>query len=134
MLTRDLRVVRSFCAKCSGGGQFNLPFNIVFDEDNKLYVTDNYNDHVQVLTTKGQFLEAFSQKAKGKKLYYPWEITIDSSNTVYVSETGSHCVSVFTSQGAYITSFGRKGSDEGQFCNIFGLLIDDKNTSIKVIA
>ena len=83
MLTRDLRVVRSFGTKCSGGGQFNLPFNIVFDEDNKLYVTDNYNDRVQVLTTEGQFLGAFSQKAKGKKLYHPWAIAIDSSNTVY---------------------------------------------------
>ena len=130
VLTTDLKVVRSFGTKGSGGGQFNLPFNIVFDEDNNLFVTDNYNDRVQVLTTEGQFLRTFSRKANGKKLYHPWAIAIDSSNTVYVSEDGPHCVSVFTSQGAYITSFGRKGSEEGQFCNIFGLLIDDKDTLI----
>ena len=44
------------------------PLDIAFDDANNLYVTDRGNHRVQVLTTEGQFLRAFSQKANGQKL------------------------------------------------------------------
>ena len=80
-----------------------------------MYVADQDNHCVKVLTTEGQYRRAFAQKANGEKLNGPWAIAIDSSNTVYVSENGPHCVSVFTSQGAYITTFGGEGSKVGEF-------------------
>ena len=47
---------------------------------------------------------------------------------MYVSENGlSKCVTVFTSQGDYITTFGGEGSEEGQFQNIYGLSINNKD-------
>ena len=91
-------------------------------------MTDHFNDRVQVLTTDGQFLRAFSIKANGQNLIRPWAIAIDSSNTVYVSENGPHCVSVFTSQGDYITTFGGEGKDRGQFETIWGLAVDHDDT------
>ena len=128
VLTTDLRFVRVFGIKGHRGGEFNLTFNIAFDDTNKLYVTDHFNHRVQVLTTEGQFLRVFSRKADGQQLRYPWAIAIDSSNTVYVSEDGPYCVSVFTSQGDYITTFGGEGSEEGHFQKIYGLYIDDNDT------
>ena len=130
VLNTDLTLVRSFGANGSKDGQFDLPFNIAFDDANNLYVTDHHNDRVQVLTTQGQFLRAFSRKANGKKLSRPWAIAIDSSNTVYVSENGPYSVSVFTSQGDYITTFGGAGSEGGQSQMIYGLCIDGNDTII----
>ena len=130
MLTTDLKYVRSFGTQGSGNGQFQNPLYIVFDDANNLYVTDCYNHRVQVLTTEGQFLRTFSQKANGQQLTHPWAIAIDSSNTVYVSERGPHCVSVFTSQGDYITTFGGEGSEEGQFKGIYGLSINNSDSII----
>ena len=122
--------MRSFGTQGSGNGQFKNPYDISFDDANNLYVTEYSNHRVQVLTTEGQFLRTFSQKADGQKLSYPWAIAIDSSNTVYVSDNGQKCVSVFTSQGDYITTFGGKGSEEGQFQYIYGLSITNSDSII----
>ena len=93
-------------------------------------MTEYSNHRVQVLTTEGQFLRTFSQKAIGQRLNHPWDIAIDSSNTVYVSENGLYSVSEFTSQGDYITTFGKKGLEEGQFKYIYGLLINNSDSII----
>ena len=130
VLTTELAISRSFGTKGKEDGQFDLPFDVAFDDDDNLYVTEHYNDRVQVLTTDGQFLRAFSIKANGKTLTRPWAIAIDSSNTVYVSENGPHCVSVFTSQGDHITTFGGEGRDEGQFEMICGLCVDHNDIII----
>ena len=130
VLTTDLAIVRSFGTKGKEDGQFNLPFDVAFDDDGNLYVTDHHNNRVQVLTTDGRFLRAFSIKKNGQNLIRPWAIAIDSSNTVYVSENGPHCVSVFTSQGDYITTFGGKGKNMGRFETIYGLCVDRDDTII----
>ena len=93
-------------------------------------MTEYSNHCIQVLTTEGQFLRTFSQKANGQRLNNSWAIAIDSSNTVYVSENGPHCVSVFTSQGDYITTFGGYGSEEGQLKGIFGLSVNNSDSII----
>ena len=122
MLTTDLKFVRSFGTQGSRNGQFVNPRSVVFDDANNLYVTDSTNNRVQVLTTEGQFLRAFSQTANGQKLKCPWFIAIDSSNTVYVSDDTHHCVSVFSSEGDYITMFG-----EGE-STIVGLSVDHRDS------
>ena len=71
MLTTDLKFVRSFGTQGNGKGQFQYPYDIAFDDANNLYVTDYSNHRVQVLTTEGQFLRTFSQKANGQKLNLP---------------------------------------------------------------
>ena len=130
VLTTNLTFVRCFGSKGSGNGQFQTPRNSSFDDANNLYVTDYTNHRVQVFTAEGHFLGAFTNKANGEQLQCPYAIAIDSSNTVYVSEDGRDCVSVFTPQGEYITAFGTKGAQEGQFNYVYGLSVDQNDSTI----
>ena len=130
MLSTDLTFKSSFGTYGSGNGQLKNPIYAAVDDADNLYVTDCYNQRVQVFSPEGRFLRAFTNKANGEKLKSPYAISIDSSNTVYVSESGPHSVSVFTSQGDYITSFGGQGAGEGQFNTINGLSVDQNDSII----
>jgi len=52
--------VKSWGAKGTGPGQFNLPHSIAIDRNNNIYVGDRSNHRIQVFDTDGKFLRMFS--------------------------------------------------------------------------
>ena len=48
----------------------------------------------------------------------------------YVSYPGDHCIKVFDKTGEYIHDIGFEGSNDGQFVNPVGLVIDKYNRLI----
>ena len=82
-------------------------------------MSDNWNNRVQVLDCKGQFLSTFSRKgAASKQLKSPHGICVGTDQLVYVCECVNRCVSVFKTSGEFVTSFGR-------FSFPAGIVIDD---------
>ena len=118
ILNTEYEYVNSFGYYGDGSGQFNRPNDIAQDRAGNLYVSDSYNNRVQVFDCKGQFSSAFSKKDTASKLLKPCGIFISSDQLVYVCDTGNKCVSVFNTSGEFVTSFG-------QFSNPAGIVIDD---------
>ena len=108
----------------SGKGEFINPLYSAFDSKGNVYITDCYNDRVQVFTPDGQFIRSIQDKSCDQKLEHPYAIAIDSVDNVYVSERDRHCITIFDSDGQYVTSFGCGGDGEGQFNGVYGLHYD----------
>ena len=109
----DLNFVRSIGSHCKGRGEFNKPYDVIFDTAGNMYVAEYDNERVQVLDTSGQFIRAFGQEGEGK-LRGPSGLHI-VDKYVYVSDHRGHCIVVYETSGQFVTSFGRRGHNEGEF-------------------
>ena len=121
ILNSDLTFSNKFGSKGSGDGQFNGPCDIASDFTGCVYVTDYYNNRVQVFTSDGGYLRQLGSK-RGE-LSLPTSICVDSDDLVYVGENGNNRVSVFTIEGEFLKSFGSSGSGPGQFKYPHGLAV-----------
>ena len=123
ILNTDLTFHASFGSQGSANAQFQNCLYAAFDSGGNVYITDCYNNRVQVFTPEGGFLREIKATPKGS-VPNAFGIAIDSSDNVYVSERDDHCVDIFGSRGEYIASFGSRGAEEGQFDGAYGLHID----------
>ena len=108
----DLTFSSKFGSKGRGDGQFSCPWDIASDSTGCVYVTDYYNNRVQMFTSDGVYLRQFRNKGSGRELNDPLSICVDSDDLVYVGRT--NCVSVITREGEFLKSFGLSGSGPGQ--------------------
>lgn len=109
-------------------GQFSVPTNVALDADNNLYVTDMYNDRVEVFDADGNFIRAWG-KAGDRPGYFsrPKGIAIDADGHVWVADAVQDRVQIFTQDGFFLMWFGGHGLFPGQFRALAGLYIDGKN-------
>jgi DNA-binding beta-propeller fold protein YncE len=109
-------VITSWGAAGSGPGQFGEGSDVSVGPDFDVYVTDRFNDRVQVFSPLGVFKRAFpSPESFGLKV---------DGDTVVVSDFGG-AVHAFTTQGAFIRKWGASGTrtdpDQPRFSEPWGL-------------
>lgn len=66
----------------SGPGEFLVPHGIAVDSRGVVYVADRENSRIQVFTSDGEFLEAWTDVAR------PCQIFIDPADNFFVAELG----------------------------------------------
>ncbi len=93
------------------------------DKRDYLYVIDDENKRINLLTTYGQKINSINFIDIGLKDAYFERIGIDSYGTVYVTDSKNHCVHIFTEKLKYLTSFGRKGKNDGEFIKPKGITV-----------
>jgi DNA-binding beta-propeller fold protein YncE len=96
----------------AGGGplQFRKPYQVWVASDDFVFVAENGNNRVQVLTPT---LDFHSFVGVGQ-LSIPTGVYADDA-VIVVSEWNAHCISVFNrSDGALLRRFGSFGSGDGQ--------------------
>ena len=100
----------------AGGGdlQFSRPVGICFNKiDNLLYVCDQENHRIQVLTTDLAFVRSFGKKGTGDGQFdCPMNLAFDSNNNLYVTDSKNDRVQVFTSTGEFVRAFSEKGDEK----------------------
>ena len=122
ILTENLTFSSSFGSSGSGDGQFNYPWDVVFDSTGSVYIADSCNHRIQVFTPEGKFLREFGRKGSGEgELSYPSSVSIDSEDRVYVTDKNNDRVSIFNYQGKFIKSFRAKGLE---FSEPSGITVD----------
>lgn len=109
-------------------GQFAAPTNVALDQDNNLYVTDMFNNRVEVFDADGNFIRAWG-KAGDRPGYFakPKGIAIDSDGHVWVADSVQDIVQCYTQDGHLLMWMGGHGLFPGQFRTITGLYIDKNN-------
>ena len=134
VFSTNLTFKRAFGSEGCEDGQFNFLENIACDDSSNVYVTDYYNNRVQVLTGEGQFLRALTLKSQGpistsphhlsseRQLTHPRAVAVDSGGMVYVSEWECDGVSLFSAQGKFIGCGGDKGGERVE--RVCGIAVD----------
>jgi len=109
-------------------GQFAAPTNVALDADNNLYVTDMFNNRVEVFDPDGNFIRAWG-KAGDRPGYFsrPKGIAIDADGHVWVADAMQDIIQCYTAEGQFLMWMGGHGLFPGQFRTVEGLYIDKNN-------
>ena len=112
-------------------GDFSYPTNVAVDADRNVYVSDTFNNRVEVFDADGNFIRAFGKAGDGPGYFArPKGIAIDSDGHVWVADAVQDRVQVFTPEGKLLIWMGGSGLLPGQFNSLAGLTIDQNNRVI----
>ena len=104
----------------NGNEQFTIPVCLAFDDEDRIYITDEYLNEVKIFDNQGRFLTKWA--AEG-----PSGIIHGRDGFVYVVEQYAARVTKFSREGERISSWGTEGSGEGEFNLPWGITIDFQN-------
>ena len=71
-----------------------------------IYVTDSYNDCIQILNPDLTLSSSFGSEGSGDGQFLnPCGVAFDSTGKVYVADSGNHRIQVFTAEGQFLRKF-----------------------------
>ncbi len=106
-------------------GQFMWPTGIALDEDENVYITDEWLNRVSVFDKDGNLLSTWGSRGSGDgELNRISGITIDANGNVYLVDSLNHRVQKFTSEGKFLKKWGSLGDGEGQLNSPWGICLD----------
>ena len=106
--------------------QFSSPDGIAVNtRNNKVYVVDCGDHHIQVLNSDLTFLTTLGKQGEGRGQFrYPSGIACDGAGNVYVADCGNNRVQVFSAEGKFLRMFGKSGEGKGELSNPIGIALD----------
>jgi len=109
-------------------GQFAAPEDVAVDSDGNLYVSDMYNNRVEIFDADGNFIRAWG-KSGDRPGYFsrPKGIAIDADGHVWVADGVMDILQCYTAEGQFLMWMGGHGLFPGQFRALAGLYIDKNN-------
>ena len=90
----------------SGREEFRYPTQLAISPNQRLYVTDTYNDRLQILTTKLEFTDSLQHQT----MHYPIDVKFSNDEIFVLSKTDWSCIHVFTLSGEMTRSIVTRGS------------------------
>jgi sugar lactone lactonase YvrE len=109
-------------------GQFSVPTNVAVDADGNLYVTDMYNNRVEVFDADGNFIRQWGKAGDRPGTFTrPKGIAIDADGHVWVADAVQDILQCYTADGHFLMWMGGHGLFPGQFRALAGLYIDRNN-------
>jgi DNA-binding beta-propeller fold protein YncE len=109
-------------------GKFSALSNVAVGADSQVYVTDTWNQRVQVFDSAGQFVRTFGRHGVTPGDFVrPKGIALDSQGHIYVADAEFNNFQVLTSDGRPLLAVGDYGTNPGQFALIAGMAIDKFN-------
>ncbi len=109
-------------------GQFAVPTNVAVDADGYLYVSDTYNNRIEVFDADGNFIRAWGKSGDRPGTFSrPKGIAIDADGHVWVADAVMDILQCYTAEGQFLMWMGGHGLFPGQFRALAGLYIDKNN-------
>jgi DNA-binding beta-propeller fold protein YncE len=109
-------------------GLFSLPEGVAVDSEGNVYVTDTFNDRIEIFDADGQFISTFGKNGDGPANFErPKGIAIDCDGHIWVVDAAQNRVKVFDNQGRLLIYFGGAGYYPGQFMGPWGIAVGPSN-------
>jgi DNA-binding beta-propeller fold protein YncE len=132
----NFKLLRSFGGKSDATmapGTFDRPTNVAVDDDGNVYITDTFNDRVQVFDADGQFVRMWGKTGNTAGSFMrPKGIAVDSDKHVYVVDSEFNNVQMFDSEGHTLMFFGGRGDTPGAFTLASGIGFDERTHRVVV--
>jgi len=109
-------------------GTFSLPEGVAVDRNGNVYVTDTFNDRVEIFDADGQFISTFGKNGDNPRDFErPKGIAIDGDGHIWVVDAVQNMVKVYDQQGRLLIYFGGQGYYPGQFMGPWGITFGPTN-------
>jgi len=110
-------------------GTFSLPIGVAVDKDGNVYVTDTFNNRIEIFDPDGGFISTFGKNGDGPADFErPKGIAVDGDGHIWVADSAQDRVKVFNQEGRLLIYFGQHGEYPGRFMGVYDIAID-KNTN-----
>ena len=112
-------------------GLFSMPEGVAVDRNGNVYVTDTFNNRIEIFDADGKFISTFGKNGDGPAdLERPKGIAVDCDGHIWVVDAAQNLVKVFDQQGRLLIYFGGQGYYPGQFMGPWGIAISPSNKVI----
>lgn len=109
-------------------GDFSRPTNAAVDQDGNLYVSDTFNNRIEIFDADGNFISTFGKAGDGPGYFArPKGIAVDSDGHIWIADAVQNRIQVFNREGQLLIWMGGAGLLPGQFNTPAGIAIDKNN-------
>jgi len=124
-------ILFEFGSEGVGPGEFNYPTSLAFAPDNTLYVVDQLNARVQVLSEEGDYIDEIGRRGVGfGDLVRPKDVAVDRFGYIYVTDAAFNNLQLFDTDFTLLTFVGEGGDGPGQFHNAAGVAVRGDDLAI----
>ena len=121
----------SFGQPGDGEGEFAFPTSLAFDGDGNLYVVDQINARLQLMTAEGKFLRQIGDRGTTfGKFVRPKDVAVDEVGNVYVTDNAFNNLQIFDREHRLLTFVGEGGTGPGRFHGASGVAVRDREIAI----
>lgn len=118
------RLLSSFGKRGEGAGEFNFPTSLAFGPEGDLFVVDQLNSRVQVLTVEGEQLDELGSLGVGfGNFVRPKDVAVDEVGLIYVTDNAFNNFQLFDADFTLLTFVGEAGQGPGQFHGVSGIAV-----------
>lgn len=109
-------------------GEFAKPIGVAVDQDGIVYVTDTWNNRVEIFDADGQFISTWGTAGDGPGHFArPKGIAVDGDGHLWICDQVQDRVQVFNKEGRLLIYMGGHGLFPGQFQGLVNITIDKNN-------
>ena len=114
-----------FGAYGTGKGEWIWPAGIAIDSEQRLYLSDEWNQRISVFDDQGNFLEEWGRHGDAPgQLNRPSGLAFDQNDHLLVVDAMNHRVQRFTKRGEFIGLWGRYGNGPAEFNMPWGIAVN----------
>ena len=109
-------LVDTFGSLGDGDGEFHTPSDVAVDQQGRCYVTDQFNNRIQIFDGKGEWLSSFGEEGYGvdnAKFLLPTSIEHENGH-LFISDLVNRAIKVFDTNGKIVDSFFGFGANENK--------------------
>ncbi len=111
---RKLTLVAEFGGPGTESGQFDTPWGVAVDHEDRIIVADTFNNRIQICNRSGICTAFGKQGSQPGEFFSPADIAVDKQNRIFVADMDNDRMQVCNHQGACI-SIGGLGTGLGRF-------------------
>ena len=108
----------------TGRGEWMWPAGIATDSQERLYISDEWNQRISVFDSKGNFLDEWGEAgAAPGQLNRPSGLACDAEDRLLVVDALNHRIQRFTKEGKFLDGWGSHGTGPGRFNMPWGIAV-----------
>lgn len=112
-------------------GEFAKPTGVAVDADGNLFVSDTWNNRIEIFDADGNFVRTWGKAGDGPGYFArPKGLTFDSDGHVWVCDGVQDRLQVFTPDGRLLLYLGGHGIYPGKFQSLVNVTFDAKTNRV----